>query len=104
MEQLLLDRGRGRCKLVEETFRGDLMNATILKWGSSLALRIPSSVVEELRLREGSAVELTVEVGRIVVKPVETRKLSLTQLLKGITKENRHSETDSGAPVGREIW
>ena len=82
----------------------DFMNSTIQKWGNSLALRIPSSVAKEMQVREGSAVELTVEDGKIVVKPAKKRKLSLAQMLKGVTKENRHSEIDWGGPVGREIW
>ena len=80
------------------------MNATIQKWGNSLALRIPSSVAKEMQVREGSAVELTLEEGKIIVKPAKKRKLSLTQMLKRITKENRHAEIDWGGPVGREIW
>ena len=47
---------------------------------------------------------LASEEGKIVVKPVKKRKLSLAQMLKGITKENRHAEIDWGGPVGREIW
>ena len=80
------------------------MNATVQKWGNSLALRIPSSVAKEIRLRQGSAVEVVIEDGEMIVKPAKTRKLSLAQLLKGVTKENRHAEQDWGAPVGKEIW
>ena len=80
------------------------MNTNIRKWGNSLAFRIPNSVAKEMQVREGSEVELTVEDGAIVVKPAKKRKLSLAQLLKGVTKENRHSEIDWGAPVGKEVW
>jgi len=34
------------------------MNATVQKWGNSLALRIPSSVAKDIQVRQGSAVEL----------------------------------------------
>ncbi len=80
------------------------MNATVQKWGNSLALRIPSAVAKEIQLRRGSPVELTVEDGGIVVKPAKKRKVSLAQLLSGVTKTNRHTEQDWGAPVGKEIW
>lgn len=80
------------------------MNTTVQKWGNSLALRIPSAIAKGMQVREGSAVELSVEEGSIVIKPAKKRKLSLAQLLKGVTKENRHSEIDWGAPVGREVW
>ena len=80
------------------------MNATVQKWGNSLALRIPSSVAKDIDVRQGSAVELAVEGGAIVVKPVKKRALSLAQMLKNVTKDNRSSEQDWGAPVGGEIW
>jgi antitoxin component of MazEF toxin-antitoxin module len=46
----------------------------------------------------------TVVKSRIVAKPRKKRRLSLAQLLKGVTKKNRPGEIDWGAPVGREIW
>ena len=39
-----------------------------------------------------------------VAKPRKKRKLSLAQMLKGVTKKNRPGEIDWGAPVGREVW
>ena len=80
------------------------MKTTVQKWGNSLALRIPSAFAKEIQVRQGSEVELTVEKDRLIVKPTMWRKLSLAQMLKGVTKENRPSEIDWGAPVGREIW
>lgn len=80
------------------------MNATVQKWGNSLALRIPSSVAKDLQVRRGSAVEVAVEDGKMIVKPAKKRKPALSQLLKGVTKENRHHEQDWGVPVGREAW
>lgn len=80
------------------------MNATVQKWGNSLALRIPSSVAKDIRLRQGSPVEVVVENGRMIVKPTKKRKPSLSLLLKGITKDNRHSEQVWGAPIGKEAW
>ena len=80
------------------------MNATVQKWGNSLALRIPSSVAKDIQLRQGSAVEVVVEGGKMIIKPAKKRKASLSHLLKGVTKDNRHAEQDWGAPIGREIW
>lgn len=80
------------------------MNATVQKWGNSLALRIPSAVAKGLLLRQGSSVKLAVENGTIVVKPAKRTKPSLSRMLAGITKENRHAALDWGAPVGRESW
>ena len=32
------------------------------------------------------------------------REYELHELVEAITLENRHNETDWGAPVGREVW
>lgn len=80
------------------------MNATVQKWGNSLALRIPKSLAEDVDLHQGSVVELDVVEGEMVVKPKKERKLSLRQMVKGITKTNQHAETDWGRPLGKEIW
>jgi antitoxin component of MazEF toxin-antitoxin module len=32
------------------------------------------------------------------------RKYSLAQMVKGITKKNRHTEISTGQPVGGEVW
>lgn len=80
------------------------MNTTVQKWGNSLALRIPSSVAKDIALTKGSAVEVLVEGGKMIVKPAKKMKPSLAKLIRGLTKSNRHSEQDWGAPIGREIW
>lgn len=80
------------------------MNATVQKWGNSLALRIPSSVAKDVDLRQGSPVELVVDNGRIIIKSARKRKPVLSELLKSVTKDNRHSEITWGGPAGREIW
>lgn len=78
------------------------MKATIRKWGSSLALRIPNSLAQELRIRAGSTVAMAVRSGELVVDPGESRASILARMLKRITRANRHVEQDWGAPVGRE--
>jgi antitoxin MazE len=79
------------------------MNATIQKWGNSLALRIPKSIAVETGLGQGDSVELQMEAGALVVRPSRPR-YRLAELLRGITAKNRHSETGWGKPKGRESW
>ena len=65
------------------------MNLQITKWGNSLALRIPSEIVRQLRLHEGSTVEaqLTVD-GSLSIRPAQwDRKafaLELTEALSAM--------------------
>lgn len=80
------------------------MNATIQKWGNSLALRIPKAVARDTCLGSGSVVNLTVEEGKVVIEPVRKTEYRLDELLKGISKKNIHPSVDTGPAVGREIW
>jgi antitoxin MazE len=80
------------------------MNATIQKWGNSLALRIPKAVARDTQLASGSVVNLTVQKGKMVIEPVRKTRYRLEDLLKGVSKKNLHASVDAGPPVGREVW
>jgi antitoxin MazE len=83
------------------------MKIEFLRWGNSLALRVPKAFAEEIGAVEGKRAEMTTENGVLVVKvakPKKRRRYSLERLVNGITEENRHAEVDWGAPVGDEAW
>ncbi len=80
------------------------MNATIQKWGNSLALRIPKAVARDTQLQNGSVVNLAVRKGTVVIEPVKKSKYRLDELLKGVSKQNIHRSVDTGRAVGREVW
>ena len=80
------------------------MNTMVQKWGNSLALRIPHSVAKDTHLHQGSVVDIVLVAGKIVVKPRRQRHYTLAQLLKRITKRNRHAAFDWGERVGQEAW
>jgi len=80
------------------------MKTRIQKWGNSLALRIPRPFAEESNLREDSSVDVSVRNGKLVVVPLVELAPSLDELVKQITPRNRHGETETGGPVGNEIW
>jgi antitoxin MazE len=70
----------------------------VSKWGNSLAVRIPQAIVRKAQLAEGDGLSLDLaDDGSIVLRP-RRRKYSLDQLVSGITPQNRHDETDWGAP------
>lgn len=75
----------------------------VLKWGNSLAVRIPSVIGKECGIEENSSLEIIRKDKQIIIKPVKKEYL-LDELLSGITKENIHSEFDTGRPVGREAF
>ena len=80
------------------------MRTKVRKWGNSLGVRIPKAFAEEAAVGEGSAVDVSVSEGRIVVTPVAARRYTLETLLAGVTTENRHAEVTTGKPRGREAW
>jgi antitoxin MazE len=81
------------------------MKTEFLKWGNSLALRVPSAFAKELGASEGKRAEMTVEDGALVIKVAKPRRrYRLEDLIVGITEENRHGEVDWGRPIGNEIW
>jgi antitoxin MazE len=80
------------------------MQVQIRKWGHSLAVRIPSSVIAKAKVKEGSRLEVTVQKsGAIALIPAETRP-SLRELMDAVTPENVHHETHTGPVVGNELW
>jgi antitoxin MazE len=79
------------------------MTSTIQKWGNSLALRIPYMIAKDCNIREGTEVKLSLDDGNIIISPKSRRKLSLTQLLRKVTKGNLHAKHSAGDSAGREI-
>lgn len=75
------------------------------KWGNSLAVRIPKAIAAEAGLEYGSTVDMRVERGEVVARPVATpKKVSLDGLLRKVTKKNLHREVSTGPRRGRESW
>jgi antitoxin MazE len=79
------------------------MTTQVGKWGNSLAVRIPGTYAKELDLQDGAEVEVTRVKDGLLLKR-KTRQYTLDELLKQITPENTHGETDWGTPVGNEAW
>ncbi|HMU41192.1 MAG TPA: AbrB/MazE/SpoVT family DNA-binding domain-containing protein [Pseudomonadota bacterium] len=78
------------------------MCTNIKKWGNSLAIRLPKSITDKLRLTEASLVTLTIEEGKIVITRAQETP-DLLKLVAAITPDNLHPETDWGPPAGKEV-
>ncbi len=80
------------------------LQSKLTKWGNSLAMRIPKAVAEKAKLRRGDRLQILVsKQGAVEIRSLRP-KPTLSQLVKGITGENRHRETDWGTPRGNELW
>lgn len=79
------------------------MKSNIKKWGNSLALRLPASVLDGTVFELDLEVDVRVEGNRMIIEPVR-EPLDLATLLAKVTPENRHEAVDWGPPVGKEVW
>jgi antitoxin MazE len=73
----------------------------VVKWGNSLAVRIPKPVAEQAGLREGDPLVIEAALGQIEMRRTE-RIPTLQELVARITPENRYDEIPSGAERGKE--
>jgi antitoxin MazE len=80
------------------------MLAKAHQWGNSLAVRIPKILATECGISVNTEIEIVRDKGNIILMPVAQKKYSLSSLLAQVTEENKHSEVQTGNPVGKEIW
>ena len=81
-----------------------MITTHIRKWGHSLAIRLPQSILAQLNLRADGEVEISIEEGRLILSPLKKTKYFLDDLLSQVTPENMQAEIDFGSPAGKEIW
>jgi antitoxin MazE len=80
------------------------MTTKIQKWGNSLAVRIPSEFAENLNWQAGSVVGFE-QLGNKIIITSNRPKYTLEDMMKGITKKNRHKLVwPDDKQRGREIW
>lgn len=75
--------------------------ARVVKWGNSLAVRIPKGVAEEARVQEGDSILIEAADGHIELRHAEQIP-TLETLVAKITPQNRYGESNWGRERGRE--
>lgn len=80
----------------------------IAKWGNSSAIRLPKAVMEELGLKQGQKLQLTVKDGKGIIEPITERppKITLEWILSETVRlgaENVPETVEWGPDVGEEI-
>lgn len=79
------------------------MKAQMVKWGNSLAVRIPKPIAEGAKLKEGDSLEIeTAAEGHVELRR-PSRIPTLAQLVAKITPENRYAEIATTVEVGKEV-
>jgi antitoxin MazE len=79
------------------------MKVQMVKWGNSLAVRIPKPVAKDARLKEGDSLEIEAAADGHVELRRPTKTPTLAQLISQITPENRYAEISTGREVGKEV-
>ena len=78
------------------------MSQVILKWGNSLAFRIPAAIAKQMEIAEGAEVEFQVEGKRLVIeKAIGVPKFTHRDLIKALRKA-RKGLVDLGSPRRKE--
>ncbi len=83
-----------------------MTRVAVSKWGNSSAIRLPKAVMEELGLKQGEVVEMTVKDGKALIeKPRQRLAPSLEDMVAEMNRlgwENEPETVDWGPDVGSE--
>lgn len=79
---------------------------SVRKWGNGHGVLLPKAFVDALNLAH-SEVEATVSESSIILtkkKPSRKKRITLKDLVRGVSRSEKHELIDFGAPRGREVW
>jgi antitoxin MazE len=75
---------------------------TIKQWGNSLGVRIPAAVARAAKIELDQPVQVIADEGRVIIKPIGTRKLSLADKLARFDPTRHGGEAMATRKVGAE--
>jgi antitoxin MazE len=76
------------------------------KWGNSSGIRLSKAVLDELGIKQGDSVQLTVKDGKAIIEPAKPKKITLEWIIsemKRLGPENEPELVDWGPDRGEEI-
>lgn len=80
------------------------MESKIQKWGNSLGIRIPSSMLKSMGLKSNDIIDISEEDGKIIITRSNKNKISLQDLFDQYKGSNLAKDFEWDEPRGREIW
>ena len=80
------------------------MEARLQRWGNSIGVRIPSSILKDLKLKVNDIIEFKQEDDKIIISVKKNNKISLKERFDTYEGPNLVSEFEWDEPVGRELW
>ncbi len=82
-----------------------MMEAKLQKWGNSYGIRIPSSLLKELNIKENDLLNIKQDDKKIIImKASNMNKVSLAKLFAQYNGENMAKDFSWDDNVGREVW
>ncbi len=80
------------------------MEVKLQKWGNSLGIRIPKSILSSLHFKENDVLKIEQADDKIVVSKSNKKKISLKQLFSQYDGKNLAKEFEWDENIGREVW
>ncbi|MBR3898617.1 MAG: AbrB/MazE/SpoVT family DNA-binding domain-containing protein [Bacilli bacterium] len=80
------------------------MEIRLQKWGNSLGIRIPSSILKTLNLKQGDKIIINTEEEKIIITKSKNPKISLAERFKNYHGKNLSKSFTWDENQGREIW
>ncbi len=82
------------------------MVTKIKKWGNSQGLRFPKHLLEDVNIKVGDTVKVSVQDQKIIIEPLTKirGKYNLQELVSKIPNSKQVMEIEWGSPVGKEDW
>lgn len=72
---------------------------TIQRWGSSLAVRIPTAVAKRLHFEIGTSIELIIQKDEVTIRRVENKAMTLDERLACFDSKQHGGEIIPSEPI-----
>jgi len=86
------------------------MTAIIQRIDNSFIIRLPDSIIKNIKIKESEVVQVFEEYGRIIIQKSDrttlandTTRPTISELFKDYEGEYEPTQVDWGTPVGKEI-
>lgn len=80
------------------------MEAKVQKWGNSVGIRIPSSILKSLNIKTNDILNIEQEEDKIVIRIPKKKRISLEERFNNYHGENLSKDFSWDDPMGEEIW
>ena len=80
------------------------MEARLQKWGNSVGIRIPSSILKSMNIKTNDILNIEEQDNKIIISIPKKRKISLAEKFKQYKGENLSKEFSWDENIGKEIW